>query len=193
MEDVSLQWRIQEKTGSGNDFTRWAARIGNSSGYGDIGKYAPWLEKRIWKSREIEPGRTVKPENRGGKRKLLVPTETAAPDEQELSEYRRKEGRYIERIARWREFAMAGTESGSLQGGNGRRMRKGRVISIRSQDARRRRWPRQQRCWCWKKKHGSFGRSQGKDDSASRPSVGARVGRGKRSMPGPVTGRPVRS
>ena len=61
-----------------------------------------------------EPGRAVKPENWDGERKLLVLTETAGLNEQELSEYCREEGLYVEQIARWREFAIAGTESGSL-------------------------------------------------------------------------------
>nr|VFK66426.1 MAG: hypothetical protein BECKTUN1418D_GA0071000_14991 [Candidatus Kentron sp. TUN] len=35
-------------------------------------------------------------------------------NEQELSEYCRENGLYVEQIERWREFAIAGTESGSL-------------------------------------------------------------------------------
>nr|VFK37447.1 MAG: hypothetical protein BECKLPF1236C_GA0070990_108321 [Candidatus Kentron sp. LPFa] len=31
-----------------------------------------------------------------------------------MSEYCRDDGLYVEQIARWREFAIAGTESGSL-------------------------------------------------------------------------------
>lgn len=40
--------------------------------------------------------------------------ETSALNEQELSEYCREEGLYVEQIERWREYAIAGAESGSL-------------------------------------------------------------------------------
>nr|VFK36739.1 MAG: Transposase [Candidatus Kentron sp. LPFa] len=72
-----------------------------------------------WKNKygggqEVESGKAVKPENWDGERKLLVLMETSGLNEQELSEYCRDDGLYVEQIARWREFAIAGTESGSL-------------------------------------------------------------------------------
>ena len=54
-------------------------------------------------------------------------TETAGLNEQELSKYCRENGLYVEQIERWREPAIAGTESGSL-------LTKGQrqVLSLRS-------------------------------------------------------------
>ena len=45
----------------------------------------------------------MKPENWDGERKLLVLTETAGLNEQELSEYCREKGLYVEQIARYYE------------------------------------------------------------------------------------------
>jgi len=73
-----------------------------------------------WKSRyggagkEDEPVRQQKPSIWDGERKLLVLTETAGLNQQEMSEYCRESGLYIEQIERWREFAIAGAESGTL-------------------------------------------------------------------------------
>ena len=72
-----------------------------------------------WKNKygggqEAEPGRGPKPENWDGEKKLLVLIETAGLNNQELSEYCRENGLYIEQIEHWKEFAIAGTESGSL-------------------------------------------------------------------------------
>nr|VFK67985.1 MAG: Transposase [Candidatus Kentron sp. UNK]VFK73292.1 MAG: Transposase [Candidatus Kentron sp. UNK] len=56
-----------------------------------------------WKNKygggqEVESGRAVKPENWDGERKLLVLTETAGLNEQELSEYCREDGLYVEHL-----------------------------------------------------------------------------------------------
>ncbi len=70
-----------------------------------------------WKKRyggEEDEGEQPRPENWDGERKLLVLTETGGLNKQEMSEYCRENGLYIEQIERWREFAIAGTESGSL-------------------------------------------------------------------------------
>jgi len=64
--------------------------------------------------KETGSGRKSNPEKWDGERKLQALTETAGLNQQEMSEYCREEGLYVEQIARWREFAIAGTESGTL-------------------------------------------------------------------------------
>jgi len=69
-----------------------------------------------WKKQYQREGKAVpadpsNPENWSGEDKLAVVIETAALNEQELSEYCRKKGLYPEQIARWKEFAAAGNES----------------------------------------------------------------------------------
>ena len=46
-----------------------------------------------------------------GENKLAVVIETAAMNEQELSEYCRRKGLYVEQIACWREAAIAGNDA----------------------------------------------------------------------------------
>nr|VFJ76759.1 MAG: hypothetical protein BECKFW1821C_GA0114237_11092 [Candidatus Kentron sp. FW] len=58
--------------------------------------------------------RHPKPENWDGERKLLALIETASLNKQEMSEYCRENGLYVEQMERWKEFAIAGTESGTL-------------------------------------------------------------------------------
>jgi hypothetical protein len=55
-----------------------------------------------------------KPENWDGERKLQVLMETSGLNKFEISEYCEESGLYVEQIERWREFAIAGTESGML-------------------------------------------------------------------------------
>nr|VFK61524.1 MAG: Transposase [Candidatus Kentron sp. TUN] len=91
---------------------RSVSEIHQASGISENTLYS-WKNK-YGVEQEAEPGRTGKPENWDGERKLLVLTETAGLNEQELSEYCRENGLYVEQIERWREPAIAGTESGSL-------------------------------------------------------------------------------
>jgi len=49
------------------------------------------------------------PESWSGQDKLAVVIETAALNEQALSEYCRRKGLYLEQIERWKEAAMAGS------------------------------------------------------------------------------------
>nr|VFJ66639.1 MAG: Transposase [Candidatus Kentron sp. DK] len=72
-----------------------------------------------WKNRyreveEAEEGRMLGSENWDGERRLQALIETDGLNEQELSQYCRENGLYVEQMERWREFAIAGTESGSL-------------------------------------------------------------------------------
>ena len=62
------------------------------------------------------PGKAVpadpsNPESWNGENKLAVVIETAALNAEELAEYCRGKGLYVEQIARWREAAIAGAET----------------------------------------------------------------------------------
>ncbi|NOZ52501.1 MAG: hypothetical protein GXP08_05070, partial [Gammaproteobacteria bacterium] len=57
------------------------------------------------------PADSSNPESWSGENKLAVVIETAAMNEQALSEYYRCKGLYAEQIARWREAAIAGNDS----------------------------------------------------------------------------------
>ncbi len=66
-----------------------------------------------WRNRFRHEGRAVpadpkNPENWSGENKLAVVIETAALNEEELAEYCRKKGLYVEQVVRWREAAVAG-------------------------------------------------------------------------------------
>lgn len=67
-----------------------------------------------WRNRyrtegSVVPADPSNPESWSGENKLAVVIETAALNEQQLSEYCRSKGLYPEQIQRWREAAVAGT------------------------------------------------------------------------------------
>jgi transposase-like protein len=69
-----------------------------------------------WRNRFRHEGRAVpadskNPENWSGVNKLAVVIETAALNEEQLAEYCRKKGLYVEQVMRWREAAVAGAET----------------------------------------------------------------------------------
>jgi len=69
-----------------------------------------------WRNRFRHEGRAVpadskNPENWSGENKLAVVIETAALNEEQLAEYCRKKGLYVEQVMRWREAAIAGAET----------------------------------------------------------------------------------
>ena len=69
-----------------------------------------------WRNRLRHEGKAVpadpsNPESWNGENKLAVVIETAALNEEELAEYCRGKGLYVEQIARWREAAIAGAET----------------------------------------------------------------------------------
>ena len=69
-----------------------------------------------WRNRYRQEGKAVpadpsNPENWSGENKLAVVIETAALNEEELAEYCRRKGLYVEQIARWREATIAGAET----------------------------------------------------------------------------------
>ena len=134
-----------------------------------------------WRNRLRHKGKAVpadpkNPENWGGENKLAVVIETAALNEQELAEYCRKKGLYVEQVTRWREAAVAGAETPRpLSATERRELRKRarRPISLRrNSDARRRRWPRWPPCWCSKKKPRPSGGTARTIDRAAGPSDG---------------------
>ena len=57
------------------------------------------------------PSDPSNPEQWSGSNKLAVVIETAALNEEQLSEYCRKKGLYSEQIMRWKEGAIAGNET----------------------------------------------------------------------------------
>lgn len=57
------------------------------------------------------PADSSNPENWSGQDKLAVVIETAALNEQELSEYCRKKGLYPEQIERWKEISISGHDT----------------------------------------------------------------------------------
>ncbi len=70
-----------------------------------------------WRNKYRKEGKAVpadasNPENWRGENKLAVVIEVAALNEQELSEYCRRKGLYVEQIASWREAAVIGNEPG---------------------------------------------------------------------------------
>ena len=69
-----------------------------------------------WRNRLRHEGKAVpadpsNPESWNGENKLAVVIETAALNEEELAEYCRGKGLYVEQIGRWREAAIAGAET----------------------------------------------------------------------------------
>ena len=71
-----------------------------------------------WRNQYRHEGKAVpadpsNPENWSGAKKLAVVIETAAFNEQQLSEYCRRKGLYPEQITRWKEAAIDGNESSS--------------------------------------------------------------------------------
>lgn len=69
-----------------------------------------------WRNKYRQEGIAVpsdpsNPEQWSGSNKLAVVIETAALNEEQLSEYCRKKGLYSEQIMRWKEGAIAGNET----------------------------------------------------------------------------------
>ncbi len=69
-----------------------------------------------WRNRFRHEGKAVpadpsNPENWNGENKLAVVVETAGLNQEELAEYCRRKGLYVEQIARWREAAIAGAQT----------------------------------------------------------------------------------
>jgi len=85
------------------------AQISRDTGVSDVTLYT-WRNKYQNEGMAV-PADPSNPENWSGQDKLAVVIETAALNEQELSEYCRKKGLYTEQIARWKEGAIAGNDA----------------------------------------------------------------------------------
>lgn len=57
------------------------------------------------------PADASNPESWSGENKLAVVIETAGLNEEELAEYCRRKGLYVEQISRWRNAAIAGAQT----------------------------------------------------------------------------------
>ena len=69
-----------------------------------------------WRNRIRAQGKAVpadasNPESWSGENKLAVVIETAGLNEEELAEYCRRKGLYVEQISRWRNAAIAGAQT----------------------------------------------------------------------------------
>jgi transposase len=85
------------------------AQVSRETGVSDVTLYN-------WRNRFRHEGKAVpadpsNPENWSGENKLAVVIETAALNEEELAEYCRSKGLYVEQIAGWRDAAAAGAET----------------------------------------------------------------------------------
>ncbi len=90
----------------------------NAMSVAQVGRETGVSEQTLynWRNRFRHEGKAVpadpsNPENWNGENKLAVVIETAALNEEELAEYCRRKGLYVEQIARWREAAIAGAET----------------------------------------------------------------------------------
>ncbi len=84
-------------------------QIGRETGVSEPTLYS-WRNKVRGKGKAV-PADPSNPERWSGQDKLSVVIETAPLNEQELSEYCRRKGLYVEQIARWKEAAIAGNDS----------------------------------------------------------------------------------
>jgi transposase len=85
------------------------AQVSRDTGVSDVTLYN-------WRNRFRHEGKAVpadpsNPEYWSGENKLAVVIETAALNEEELAEYCRSKGLYVEQIQGWREAAAAGAET----------------------------------------------------------------------------------
>ena len=85
------------------------AQISRATGVSEPTLYT-WRNQYRHEGKAV-PADPANPENWSGANKLAVVIETAALNEEQLSEYCRRKGLYSEQIARWKDSARAGTES----------------------------------------------------------------------------------
>ena len=85
------------------------AQVSRDTGVSDVTLYN-WRNQFRHEGKSV-PADPSNPENWSGGNKLAVVIETAALNEEELAEYCRQKGLYVEQIARWREAAAAGAET----------------------------------------------------------------------------------
>jgi len=91
---------------------RSVAEVHRETGVSEATLYA-W-RNRYRDQGDVVPADPSNPESWSGRNKLAVVIETAALNEQELSEYCRRRGLYVEQVERWRANAAGGNETGGL-------------------------------------------------------------------------------
>ena len=85
------------------------AQVSRDTGVSDVTLYN-WRNQFRHEGKSV-PADPSNPENWSGENKLAVVIEIAALNEQELAEYCRQKGLYVEQIVCWREAAAAGAET----------------------------------------------------------------------------------
>jgi len=85
------------------------ADVGRDTGISDATLYN-WRNQYRKKGKAV-PADPSNPEHWSGENKFAVLIETASMNEQELSEYCRRKGLYVEQLLRWKEAAIAGNDS----------------------------------------------------------------------------------
>ena len=85
------------------------AQVSRDTGVSDVTLYN-WRNQFRHEGKAV-PADPSNPENWSGENKLAVVIETAALNEEELAEYCRQKGLYVEQVVRWREAAAAGAET----------------------------------------------------------------------------------
>jgi len=85
------------------------AQVSRETGVSDVTLYN-WRNQFRHEGIAV-PADPSNPENWSGDNKLSVVIETAALNEEELAEYCRSKGLYVEQIASWREAAAAGADT----------------------------------------------------------------------------------
>ena len=85
------------------------AQVSRDTGVSDV-TLNNWRNQFRHKGKSV-PADPSNPESWSGENKLAVVIETAALNEEELAEYCRQKGLYVEQIVRWREAAAAGAET----------------------------------------------------------------------------------
>jgi transposase len=85
------------------------AQVSRDTGVSDVTLYN-WRNQFRHEGKSV-PADPSNPENWSGENKLAVVIEAAALNEEELAEYCRQKGLYVEQIVRWREAAAAGAET----------------------------------------------------------------------------------
>ena len=85
------------------------AQVSRDTGVSDVTLYN-WRNQFRHEGNAV-PADPSNPENWSGENKLAVIIETAALNEEELAEYCRSKGLYVEQIQSWRAAAAAGAET----------------------------------------------------------------------------------
>ena len=126
------------------------AQVSRDTGISDVTLYN-WRNRFRHKGQAV-PADPSNPENWSGENKLAVVIESTALNAEELAEYCRQKGLYVEQIAHWREAAAAGAATQRPSVASFSRNVKRTASWQRNSGARTEPWPRQLHYWFSKKK-----------------------------------------